>query len=233
MIQTRPSAPPATKTSILGIETVPVNPTNDPGLGEAFRYRQQHVYPFLAKQGFQILRCQATGATRDCAKAKDIEPGVAFMTGVGHGVATAFRGYRSYVFVKSFYKKEEVKGKIVHLLACDIGKELGPDMVKNGCLAFFGYDAIYDFPPGRFAGLFLGCDADIDQAIASGLSARQVYRRVKLLYTRRVCDLYGLGRVYYAAMLKTNRNHLRRLGDARARLVKTRARKRYLVTAGG
>jgi hypothetical protein len=233
MIKRRPGSRPATKLHALGIDAAPYHPTEDPGLMMAFLYRKKHVYPYLKAQGLGIFRCQAQGATRDCARSYAIKPGVAFITGVGHGTPSAYLGFQCYVFTKRVYKKEEVKGKIIHLLSCSTAKELGPDMVAKGCRAFFGYDDIYALRPDKFATLFLDCDTEIDRAIAEGLPAGKVYRRARVLYTRRVCELYALGAVHTAAMLKTNRDLLRRLGEPRARLAKTRRGKPLLLPAGG
>jgi len=37
------------------------------------------------------------------------------------------------------YNPKEVEGKVVKLLSCQTGLELGPDLIKNGAISFAGY----------------------------------------------------------------------------------------------
>ncbi|MBA7568762.1 hypothetical protein ES708_10496 [subsurface metagenome] len=37
------------------------------------------------------------------------------------------------------YNPSEVKGKVIKLLSCQTGVELGPDLIRNGAASFMGY----------------------------------------------------------------------------------------------
>ena len=64
-------------------------------------------------------------------------------------------------------------GKVVHFLACDTGYELGPELARNDCLAFFGYneDFLFRPPNGNFKHLlkyFLEPDNTVVEMLANG-----------------------------------------------------------------
>jgi len=64
--------------------------------------------------------------------------------GVGHGGEDVFTGQNEAVILEvSKYAPREVKDKVIKLLSCQTGVELGPDLVKNGCAAFMGYTDDY------------------------------------------------------------------------------------------
>ena len=73
--------------------------------------------------------------------------------------------------------------------------------------------------------IFFECDSEIDKAFADGLTAAQVYDRVKKLYELRIADLRAIGKVREAATLLFDLNHLRspasggaRWGNVKAKL---------------
>jgi hypothetical protein len=72
--------------------------------------------------------------------------------------------------------------------------------------------------------IFFECDSEIDRAFADGLTAEQVYDRVVRLYSRRIAEMRAAGRLYVAAILEMDRDHLRaptsgpQWGDRQARL---------------
>lgn len=60
--------------------------------------------------------------------------------GVGHGDEQAFTGQNETVILEvGKYNPREVRGKIINLLSCQTGVALGPDLIKNGAVAFLGY----------------------------------------------------------------------------------------------
>ena len=109
-------------------------------------------------------------------------------------------------------------------MSCQTARDLGPDFVRNGCRAYFGYDENFTYYMSA-KDTFLECDSEIDRAFADGLSAAQVYERVKLLFDRNIADLRAAGKLYQAAALEFDRDHLRspssggaNWGDPRAKL---------------
>jgi len=72
--------------------------------------------------------------------------------GVGHGEEAIFTGQNEVIILQvGQYDSREVEGKVVKLLSCQTGVELGPDLVANGCVAYLGYTDDY---------LWV-CDADL------------------------------------------------------------------------
>jgi len=72
--------------------------------------------------------------------------------GVGHGQQDAFTGQHEVVIWEvGKYDPREVEGKVIKLLSCQTGVELGPDLIRNGALSFAGYKDDY---------LWI-CDADL------------------------------------------------------------------------
>jgi len=64
--------------------------------------------------------------------------------GMGHGEADAFTGQNEALLLKvGQYDPREVEGKVIKLLSCQTGIELGPDLVANGCVAYLGYTDDY------------------------------------------------------------------------------------------
>jgi len=67
-----------------------------------------------------------------------------FITGVGHGDPTTFTGQNKQVLWKvGQYDPSECEGKVIKLLSCLCGKELGPDLIRNGARAFQGYTELF------------------------------------------------------------------------------------------
>jgi hypothetical protein len=153
------------------------------------------------------------------------KPAVDYLTGVGHGSYNLYTGDHGHVvFEIGNYDPEEAKGKIIHFLSCQTARELGPDFVRNGCRAYFGYDENFTFHMAD-KDVFFECDSEIDKAFADGLSTMQVYDRVKKLYDQRIADLRAAGKLYVAATLEFDRDHLRcpssggtNWGDPKAKL---------------
>jgi len=72
--------------------------------------------------------------------------------GTGHGEADTFTGQNEALLLKvGQYNPREVEGKVIKLLSCQTGVELGPDLVANGCVVYLGYTDDY---------LWV-CDADL------------------------------------------------------------------------
>ncbi len=171
-------------------------------------YRNRHVYPYLESKGFEIVRCQDQSARRFYVKSKLSQEDIAYITGVGHGTDTVYMGEDSDpIFDIGEYHPKELNNKIVHFFACQTATELGPDFVKHGCLAFFGYD-VEHIVYMHVSDAFFDCDSEIDRAFADGLTAEQVYLRAIKYYNRKISELKNGGHYKEAAALEHNREHL-------------------------
>jgi hypothetical protein len=222
-----PDEPARTKkvSLVLNITVLGIDSNYEPVTRVTFQYRERHVYPYLQAKGFTIKKFQGPLARRHYVAPEARKPEVEYLTGVGHGSYNLYTGdHGDVIFQVSNYHPDEVKGKIVHFLSCQTARDLGPDFVRNGCRAYFGYDENFTFQMAE-KDTFFECDSEVDKGFADGLSASQVYDRVKKLYDRRIADLRGAGKLYGAATLEFDRDHLRcpssggvNWGDARAKL---------------
>ena len=60
--------------------------------------------------------------------------------GVGHGSEDSFCGHNEAVILEvGKYNPREVRGKVIKLISCLTGVELGPDLIKNGALSVAAY----------------------------------------------------------------------------------------------
>jgi hypothetical protein len=187
-------------------------------------YRQTNVYPYLEQKGFTVQHLQGSMARRTYVAPAARQANVYFITGLGHGSVESFTGdFYDPVFSVGNYSPEESGGKIVHFLSCETARSLGPDFTRHGCRAYFGYDENFSFQPDT-ADLFFDCDAEIDRAIADGLSAAEVIQRVRGVFDKHIAELRAQGSNYKAATLEFDRDHLRspadgnQWGDSSARL---------------
>jgi hypothetical protein len=140
---------------------------------------------------------------------------VDYLTGVGHGLEDLYTGdYGDPIFQVGSYDSREVNPKIAHFLSCQTAARLGPDFVRNGCKAYFGYDVNFAFTFEQ-KDLFFECDSEIDRALADGLNAGQTYRRVRKLYETRITELRQAGKFYVASILENDLEHLRSPADGR------------------
>jgi hypothetical protein len=181
----------------------------EPITASACAYRNSTVYPYLSAKGFNIVKLQGALARRMYVAPAVKQTGVEYITGVGHGAYDTYTG-NAYepIFQVGHYDPAEPKGKIVHLLSCETGRDLGPDFVKNGCLAYFGYDENFSFVPDDSA-LFFACDSEIDLGFADGQAAEDVYARTMKKFNDQIASLKAAGKLYSASLMQFNRDHLR------------------------
>jgi hypothetical protein len=212
-------------TLVLPVTLLGIDSNYEPVTLAAFQYRERYVYPYLQAKGFTVKKFQGPLARRHYVAPEARKPDVEYLTGVGHGSYNLYTGdHGNVIFQVGNYHPDEAKGKIVHFLSCQTARDLGPDFVRNGCRAYFGYDENFTFyMPEKDT--FFECDSEIDKAFADGLSAAQVYDRLKKLYDQRIADLRAAGKLYVAATLEFDRDHLRcpssggaNWGDPRAKL---------------
>jgi hypothetical protein len=200
----------------LELVALAIDSNYEPVTAAACKFRNRQVYPVLSARGFVLEKLQGPLARRFYIAPAAARPAVDYITGVGHGVYDTFTGHQGDVVLRvGEYQAAEVSGKIVHLLSCQTARELGPDLVRHGCAAFFGYDENFTFH-FEFAETFFACDAEIDLGFAAGLTAKKVYARVRATFERAIAELLAAGHVYVAATLRFDLDHLRSPEDGRA-----------------
>jgi len=59
---------------------------------------------------------------------------------VGHGAPTLITGQNEVVLLEvGQYNPSLIRGKVIKLISCESGRNLGPDLIKNGALSVQGY----------------------------------------------------------------------------------------------
>lgn len=226
MPRIRRARPARRRTRTLEVEVVVlgIDSNYEPVTAAAWKYRKKNVYSYLQQKGFQVTILEGKLARRYLVAPEATKPNVDYLTGVGHGLTDLYTGDQGdRIFEVGAYAPEESQRKIVHFLSCQTAQSLGPDFVKHGCRAYFGYDVNFTFTWDS-ADVYFECDSEIDRAFADGLTADQVYKRAYQLFTRRIEELQNAGKMYSAATLAADRDHLcaptlhQRWGDTNARL---------------
>jgi len=205
----QPALKEQTFTSKIPVVVLGIDSNFEPATRAAYQYREKHVYPYVASKGYSIDKCQGAMARRIYVAPKAQQPGVAYLTGVGHGSYTTYTGqFYDPIFQVGNYLPAEARGKVAHFLSCETARDLGPDFVRNGCRAYFGYDEDFVFVTAD-QDVFFECDSEIDRAFADGLNAAQVYDRVKALFAQRAADFRAQGKQNSAATLESDFDRLR------------------------
>lgn len=157
--------------------------------------------------------------------------------GVGHGDVDAFTGQNEALLLKvGQYDPREVEGKVIKLLSCQTGVELGPDLVANGCAAYLGYtddylwvmDADLASTPwaDKMAATSLMPVIDSLNALLDGRAAKEAHE-IELEGYRRNAEVEEDELV--KSCLEFNRDNAVLLGDPEARV---RARPRIFLPIG-
>ncbi|MGH9908687.1 MAG: hypothetical protein ACRD8U_24275 [Pyrinomonadaceae bacterium] len=222
---------PPSKTVAANIQKVvlAIDANFDPVTRAPFEYRQKNVYPYFEKKGFVVVRRQGSSARRAKVAAEARKSNVVYITGVGHGFPQSYTGDNlDPIFSSGRYSSKESTGKIVHFFSCTTAVGLGPNFVKNGCKAYFGYSDEFTYPPA-LAETFFECDAEIDKGFADGLTAEEVFERVKAMFQKHIDRLKSTGDsgdLFNASVLEVDLRLLRspssgsEYGDPTAKLEK-------------
>ena len=203
--------------SVTTVRVVAIDANYDSVTTPPFEYRQAHVYPLFKNGKFRLQQFSGIQAIREAVRSEADTP-IEFLTGSGHGRSSVFSGFETFtIYGLRIDRMDEPKGRIVHFLACETAEELGPDFIKHGCRAFFGYEGDFSFP-GTNDEEFFECDSTIDILLAQGLATGQVLEQVLALFDEKIADLRARHKLHKAALLEEDRDRLTLLGDKSATL---------------
>ncbi|WP_109853243.1 hypothetical protein [Aquimarina sp. AU58] len=123
-----------------------VDVKNDEDSTQIGDYRKQHLYNNIHSD--VVAAYESNGARASAIKNGCTNHAEALFTFSGHG---HFDYINDYGHTKIFDKDDNdlanyLDDKIVHLHACFAGDSLGPEMVSQGCKAFFGYNDYFKAP---------------------------------------------------------------------------------------
>ncbi|HEC39309.1 hypothetical protein LCGC14_1300300 [marine sediment metagenome] len=176
----------------------------------AWDYRKNIIYPYMNSKGFSFICATGILARRWFVRINAVNRDVVYITGVGHGSPHVYTGHNGMpIFKKGRYSREEVQNKVVHFLSCYTAQLLGPNFVKHGCKAYFGYSQAFTVSDLNYKDIFFRCDGEIDIAFADGNQASLVHQRTVNLFTYAIQTLINSRKFYTAAALQHNLDCLR------------------------
>ena len=112
-----------------------------------------------------------------------------YVCGVGHGDEETFTGQNYNIIYTTTHPEslELLRGRMVHLLSCEVGKHLGKVMVEeHGAVFFVGYSDVYIFVisefPNHYAEPFFNCDACFDKNMFNGLTSGESFKAMQKAY---------------------------------------------------
>jgi hypothetical protein len=181
-------------------------------------FRNKHVFAHFATQYAQHSLVTATDsdATEQHVASVLSQNSVDYISGAGHGTYYTFIGSDDNPIWDADQNSgalTHLKGKIVHLLACETGAVLGRSIASEGARAFWGYTvsfafAHFDKPPSleddALAEVFLKMDMIIDRGILAGRNGTDIYDSIERYVAQVVLSLTALHR----GLLLSNFVHL-------------------------
>jgi hypothetical protein len=187
--------------------------TTDAVTKYAATYRKNNVHNVFNTRGFCLYEFENVNDVRVKIAPAAKNPRVVYISGIGHGSPTCYTGdLNQPIWCKGLYDPAEVKGKIIHLLSCQTAKELGPDLVAKGALAYAGYFENFTFvydqaaTPINEMELFWKADSTFDVAMALGKTAEEAHNLTMAVYNAAIAAVPGTAA---ATWLTWDRNYFR------------------------
>ena len=154
-------------------------------------YRQNTVAPrFKGNIQRNFVKSEAT-QTKLKNALKNQKKGIVSCS--AHGEYNRLNSYRGRHLFNTNENFGEIEGKIIHLKACLTAKKLGPELVKNGAKAFYGYNELLGFPSKNnypdLIKFFMEPDEILIIELHKGLAAKYVHEAVMDSYNRNIQEL--------------------------------------------
>ena len=162
-------------------------------------YWSEKAIELAKRKGIQVLDLQKERANEKelTSIVKKKEPYFIFLN--GHGSSNSITGHNSEVLIKTGNNEKLLKSKIVYALSCQSGKRLGPKSVKNGTVAYIGYNDYFVFVfdqekiskplDDSIAKLFLEPSNQIAIGILKGNKIKEAYRKSQRLFAKNIQKL--------------------------------------------
>lgn len=101
-------------------------------------YYSSGVLDRAKKMGYNVIDLAKSQDTR-ANLASQIPTNPLFYFGSGHGNYTKFGGQNLEILLEKDVNENWMQDRIVFLVSCETGKELGPALIQNGAKAFIGW----------------------------------------------------------------------------------------------
>lgn len=201
---------------------IDANNAGDPATEKPYQARKDTLYPYVTASIFNKNQKSLIEMDdkRTKVKAALLSFGTGYVTANGHGQESYLMGcYKSgnqppfeEVLATGRYDPAEVRGKIIHLLACRCGDTnpggLGLDVVQNGAVAFFGYSGPFILSTTPMYRAYCSCDIEVDKALIDGKTCEEAYQAAIAAYNKFIAKCQKNGDYADAAALETDRDRL-------------------------
>ena len=149
----------------------------------------------------------------------------------GHGNSSSICGFKQKILIRCDDNEYLLKGKIVHSISCNSGKELGQKCIKIGTLSYIGYSEEFKLThlnkqtnqerlSDPIATFFLGPAFEVVLALIKGATAGEAYKKSQAMYAKYLRTLLASSVTEYnttvASRLFHNLTHQVCLGDHQA-----------------
>ncbi len=188
-----PSTPPPVRFTVVRIDVA-----NDDATTVQMGRRKKGLLPAVEAVADSHSQALEGAAATIQSVARAIAPtNSGLVTASGHGAFDALLGFNTTAqgdserILTAASVGSAARGKIFHLFACSTGTSLGPRLVENGAIAFFGYVGAYELELTRdkttlkvtrdnvYPADWWFCDADIavDLALLEGGTVKDAHER--------------------------------------------------------
>jgi hypothetical protein len=202
--------------------------TTDPVTTPFANYRIRRVHPVFRARGFNVLVNQGVDDVRANFVPRVKSPLTVYCSGIGHGNYGLYTGHGgNHILEVGHYDPVEVKGKAMHFLSCQTGRDLGPDTVAHGAKAYAGYREnfvlVWDdgtTPAVDEFELFARSDSVFDLKMALGATAKEAYKATVQAFDAAIAQVPG---TVAATWLAWDRDNLVLHGEEAVKLQPYRA----------
>ena len=164
----------------------------DNGTKLVFQGRNKYIYPEVESGVFRKNYSKLVGENEAIKKkflSKLNDSNFKLVSAGGHGNNDRVSGYSASgispwtpILLTTDVTKQLATGKIFHFLACNTANSLGPALVKNGAIAFVGYNKPFAFCPD-YKWMFKP-DCTVDQELIKGKTVKQAVENAKAEYKK-------------------------------------------------
>ena len=184
---------------------------NDVELGDYFRLSKEDIISFIAAHCqdhniIEIPSIQCNQAFIDFTIPQINADNFLFLA-YSHG------NHDSLTAGGAFYIKKEVNSalfvnSLFYSMSCLSARELGSDLIGNGCHAFVGFKENANALLGSFQALSIECDNYAIKAFINGAGIKSAVEQMKANFTDKIDQLILAGEPLRAAYLRQNRDAL-------------------------
>ncbi len=165
--------------------------TTDGVTTPAATYRIANVHKAFKDKGFDVISLQGVNDIRSNFIPQAEKAWVVYLGGIGHGSYTTYTGHSfNHILEVGHYNANEVKGKVIHYLSCETGRDLGPNTVSNGSKAYVGYTENFVFDWAN-ANLYWQCDSQFDLSMCAGKTVEQAIADTYAKYDAAIASVPG------------------------------------------